>query len=149
MSEICLDCYNEYCGAHRTKRDVKLKMGRCEDCGQYKPLIVMFRCRSVKERFTRWRDDLEYFLRKLRRAVKHGWVAFWMQFRSFPVRRGGLWPPSSRRFCQRTSGHRPPLRKREREDRIPLRRQGQSSNPIKIGFRVPNVSVLDISEKFR
>ncbi len=71
MSGICLDCYNRYCGTRHTERDVKLKMGRCEDCGQYKPVIVVFRCRSVRERFTRWRDDLEYFAGKLHGAAKN------------------------------------------------------------------------------
>jgi len=107
MSGICLDCYNEYCGAHHTKRDVKLKMGWCEDCGQYKPLIVLFRCRSVKERFIRWRDDLEYFARKLRGAVKHRWDAFWTQFRPFPVRRGGI-----AGVCVGAACGRPPCRAR-------------------------------------
>ncbi len=70
MSEICLDCYNKQFGTHYTEKDVKLEMDLCEDCGQIKPTIVVFRCRSFKEWLTRRYDDFGYYAWKLNDALE-------------------------------------------------------------------------------
>ncbi len=66
MSEICLDCYNKQFGTHYTEKDVKLEIDLCEDCGQIKPTIVVFRCRSLKDWLMRINYRLEDYAWKCR-----------------------------------------------------------------------------------
>ncbi len=48
MAEFCLDCYNKRHGTHLTEKDVKLDLDLCEDCGEIKPTIVIFRRRGLR-----------------------------------------------------------------------------------------------------
>ncbi len=66
MSEICLDCYNKQNGTHLTKKDVILENDLCEECGEYKPTIVVFRCRTPRDWLNRIYYRLEDYAWKIR-----------------------------------------------------------------------------------
>jgi len=60
MAEFCLECYNELNGTHFTEKDVILEEDLCEGCGEYKPTIVVFRSRGLKDwlaRINNWLED--------------------------------------------------------------------------------------------
>ena len=45
MSEICFECFNKSNDYKYTPKDfiISKELGLCEDCGEYKPVIITFR----------------------------------------------------------------------------------------------------------
>ena len=61
MSEICIDCWNKY--METTDKPRKFLMSRvpelCEDCGQYKRVIIRYRLHSILlDRITEMVEDV-------------------------------------------------------------------------------------------
>ena len=55
MSELCLDCYNKIMKTHDPRRKFIFSLHRdlCEECGQYKQVIIRVKWRYIlKEEFT-------------------------------------------------------------------------------------------------
>ncbi len=63
MSEICIDCWNKY--METDDKPKKFLMTRvpelCEDCGQWKPVIIRYKLRYIlADRFSEMVEDLRY-----------------------------------------------------------------------------------------
>ena len=61
MSEICFDCYNKECGGKYKRKMfvISRKLDLCEDCGEYKPTIIVMKRRYLyRELFLEWVRDM-------------------------------------------------------------------------------------------
>ena len=67
MSEICLDCYNKFENTQeKTKKFItSRKPELCEECGQYKRVIIRYRLYYIiADRFREMVKDVRYQLKK-------------------------------------------------------------------------------------
>ena len=64
MSELCLDCYNAITQENHTKKEFLMtrKPDFCEECGQWKPVIIRVRTRYlIKEWFDALSENIRYY----------------------------------------------------------------------------------------
>ena len=63
MSELCLDCYNKIIETNEPGRMFHMtkELDLCEECGQWKPVIIRVRTRYlIKEWFNELSDNIQY-----------------------------------------------------------------------------------------